>query len=425
MARLFDRASSQYLDNANAPVTAVPLTLVSWFYATGLSDYNRAFILALSDAADAGIDFDMRITRAGAAYLLNAVVRYGGDSTSASTNGWTDSVWHHGAAVFSSNTSRIVYLNGVAGTENTDDKTPPGIDTTYIGAHYNYSVKDFFPGALAETAIYNVALTPAEVASLAKGISPRSVRPESLVFYAPLWRDEDEDFVGGLSLTAVNTPTVAAHPRVFYLATPQVGKTAAAGGSPSASESASESASGSASLSPSASESASESASINPSVSESASASASGSASASASESTSGSASGSASSSASGSASGSASPSPSPVAISVVWGHDTDVIEDTVRDFENNWTGTGTIENAGVSDTERLALDAEEYMISEIADTGAVNIVIGYNTYTEGDIIDLDYRHGATPTACEEAAWNNYTGQFTSLGYVQIRVTNA
>jgi hypothetical protein len=31
-----------------------------------------------------------------------------------------------------------------------------------------------------------------------------------------LIRDEDEDIVGGLSLTAYNTPSVAAHPPILY-----------------------------------------------------------------------------------------------------------------------------------------------------------------------------------------------------------------
>jgi hypothetical protein len=108
----------------------------------------------------------------------------------------------------------------------------------------------------------------------------------------------------------------------------------------------------------------------------------------------------------------------------VVWGHDTGVLETNVRDFNVNWTGTGAIENPGVADTERLALEASEYMISEVVDTGAVSILIDYNVYSAGDTIDLDYRHGATVAACEGAAWNDYVGPFDSLGFIQVRVTS-
>jgi len=108
----------------------------------------------------------------------------------------------------------------------------------------------------------------------------------------------------------------------------------------------------------------------------------------------------------------------------VVWGHDTDVLEANVRDFNGNWTGTGAIENPGTADTERLALEAGETMTSEVVATGVVDILIDYNVYAVGDDINLDYRHGATQAACEGAGWNDYTVPFESLGFVQVRVTS-
>jgi hypothetical protein len=44
-------------------------------------------------------------------------------------------------------------------------------------------------GRTAEVGIWNAALTAAEIASLAKGMTPDKIRPQSLVFYAPLVRD--------------------------------------------------------------------------------------------------------------------------------------------------------------------------------------------------------------------------------------------
>lgn len=108
----------------------------------------------------------------------------------------------------------------------------------------------------------------------------------------------------------------------------------------------------------------------------------------------------------------------------IVWGHDTGVAESTVRNFQFNWAGTGGLQQAGQVDVESIELSAGEYMISEIVDTGNVDIEILYNVYIAGDVIDLDYRHGADVDACEAAAWNNYVGAFTSLGYAQVRVTS-
>jgi hypothetical protein len=69
-------------------------------------------------------------------------------------------------------------------------------------------------GRIAEVGIWNAALTAAEIASLAKGMTCDKVRPESLVFYAPLVRDL-QDLSGGLTITNNNAATVATHPRVY------------------------------------------------------------------------------------------------------------------------------------------------------------------------------------------------------------------
>lgn len=100
------------------------------------------------------------------------------------------------------------------------------------------------------------------------------------------------------------------------------------------------------------------------------------------------------------------------------------MLEAIVHDFDGNWTGTGAIENPGEDDTERLALESTEYMISEVVATGAVNVVIQYNVYQAGDDINLDYRHGDSVANCEAAAWQDYGGAFESLGFLQVRVTS-
>jgi hypothetical protein len=77
-----------------------------------------------------------------------------------------------------------------------------------------------------------------------------------------------------------------------------------------------------------------------------------------------------------------------------------------------------------VDDTERLALETGENMVSEVVNTGNVSVLIDYNVYAAGDNINLDYRHGATVAACEGAGWNDYVAPFVSLGFIQIRVTS-
>lgn len=154
-------------------------------------------------------------------YLLEKI--NGGTIRAASTNfaaassdvgSITAGVWFHACGVWASSTSRIVYLNGTAGTEDTTSKSI-SVDALYIGRRQASSPDRYVNGKLAEAAIWSAALTAPEVASLAKGYAPSMVRPGSLAFYLPMVRGLVGDVVGGLQMTNTSV-TVAAHPRVIY-----------------------------------------------------------------------------------------------------------------------------------------------------------------------------------------------------------------
>lgn len=85
-----------------------------------------------------------------------------------------------------------------------------------IGRHIN-EAQDTFVGRLAEVAVWSTYLTDAEQAALAKGVCPKLVSPQSLVFYCPLiGRNSPEtDFKGGLTGTVTGTSTET-HPRIYY-----------------------------------------------------------------------------------------------------------------------------------------------------------------------------------------------------------------
>lgn len=71
-----------------------------------------------------------------------------------------------------------------------------------------------FNGSIAEPAIWNAALTDAEIASLAAGFTPDQVRPQSLSLYAPLIRNL-ADLRLGRTITNVGGATVSTHPRII------------------------------------------------------------------------------------------------------------------------------------------------------------------------------------------------------------------
>jgi len=105
---------------------------------------------------------------------------------------------------------------------------------------------------------------------------------------------------------------------------------------------------------------------------------------------------------------------------STVWGHSTGALEDNVRAFSENWTGTGDISGSG--DTESVILSDGEYMISEVVNTGIIGVTILQNVYSSGNESVVKYRHAATKSECEVAEWTTYTAQFQSDGYVQVRI---
>jgi len=113
--------------------------------------------------------------------------------------------------VGASATDRAVYIDGGSKGTNATSNTPSGLASTRLGKdHDNNNALD---GRIGEGAIWNVALTDAEVARLAKGIHPFKVRPANIVAYWPLWgrNSPEPDCVGGFNLT-VTGATQAAHP---------------------------------------------------------------------------------------------------------------------------------------------------------------------------------------------------------------------
>jgi hypothetical protein len=108
------------------------------------------------------------------------------------------------------------YFNGNVGTTDpTDGVSVSGINKILIGARTaSGTIGQYHGGQLAEVGVWNVALTAAEVASLAKGMTCDKVRPNALVAYFPLIRDLTE-IRGGLAVTNNNSATVANHPRVY------------------------------------------------------------------------------------------------------------------------------------------------------------------------------------------------------------------
>jgi hypothetical protein len=210
MAYNFAGSSTQYLEVGSAPASSVPLTMACRFFASSPS--TLASLMALN-RPDNPSRFQLILN---ASNVVAGVVDASGTGGADSTAGTVASnTWSHAAGVFTSNTSRTAYLDGAAGGANTANIVPSGLNRLYVGTlRGSVGLAIFFTGLIAEAGIWNAALTAAEIASLAKGMTPDKIRPQSLVFYAPLVRDLI-DVRGGLTITNNNSATVADHPRVY------------------------------------------------------------------------------------------------------------------------------------------------------------------------------------------------------------------
>ena len=215
MARLFDDGASEYCYRDGAPATAAPLTMACWFYSDDITILQIPMYLGDKDQDNVHF-FELQLAGNVAGDPVRASASDAGNSTAASSAGYSANTWHHACAVFAAADSRSAYIDGGNKGSNAVARTPAGIDRVAIGARADSAPGSYMSGRVAEPAIWNVALTDTEVASLAAGYSPLFIRPQNLVAYWSLIRDEDQDRVGGYDLTAVNAPSIASHVPIRY-----------------------------------------------------------------------------------------------------------------------------------------------------------------------------------------------------------------
>jgi hypothetical protein len=196
--------TNQYLTVASAPVAAAPLTIAAWFRKTSTATKNGFFLRASANNANM---FGFYFTTVLRGYVQDNA----GSADFAATQSYSANTWTHACLVEASTTSRTIYQNAGNSATNTTSRVPTGINAIDIAT---FGGATNFNGQFAEIGIWSAALTQPEVASLAAGMTCDKVRPNALVFYAPLIRSL-QDLSRGAAITNNNTATVANHPRVY------------------------------------------------------------------------------------------------------------------------------------------------------------------------------------------------------------------
>jgi hypothetical protein len=229
MAYNFVAASSQYLTIGTSSNLVFDkddtLTVVGWFYiptvATGFYPVvNKQQNSGNGTGWSVNYFHNFNVGTPGIGNFLGFQKRF-----SNANQAWanipftaTNGTWFH--AAFSSTSASTndmkIYANGTQGTNQISGNTLTTAITNAVVPQINgrNGANNLNSFQAAEVGIWNAALTAAEIASLAKGMTCDKIRPQSLVFYAPLVRDLI-DQKGGLAITNNNGATVATHPRVY------------------------------------------------------------------------------------------------------------------------------------------------------------------------------------------------------------------
>lgn len=212
MARAFSAAGSDNIANASiALVTDEPFTMASWFYVTDVSVART--IWSIGNAGSSGF---WRLGVNASSQVFAQKQSDASANSQAVVAGVSINTWMHGIAVWAGDADRTVYLNG-SGVNDTGSVADCVANRTCLGIQAgNLGTPRPFEGYLCESAIWSVAdLTADEITALAKGFSPRLIRPNALLTYLPLIRNV-VDIKGAMAYTTSGT-TVVDHPRIIGL----------------------------------------------------------------------------------------------------------------------------------------------------------------------------------------------------------------
>ena len=213
MARDFDGSDDQLASSTLPASATLPFTMACWINPDDDTGVHTA--MSMQNSANAN-----------EAYILSMVGNVGGNpvrararSTTVNANASTSTpfapgVWQHACGVFTSTSSRTAYLDGGGAGTDTSASTPTGMDGFFIGSRGD--IGTWADAKIAEAAVWDVALTAAEVAQLATGAHPFTVRPGSIVYYNPIIGkfSPEIDWVSGNN-TTVTGAVEFAHPRIF------------------------------------------------------------------------------------------------------------------------------------------------------------------------------------------------------------------
>lgn len=186
--------SNTFLSKGSPVATAAPITMFCWFNVPAAPVIQHTLIgLERMPPGFGGFEyFRLALTASGSnpGYVAAELAGPGLASAAAvSASQYTTGAWHTAFAEFTSQSSRTAYLDGVAGTAETSNIAPSGLEDTLIGVGATSTVGSYYGplnGCIAHAAIWDIALSSSEKAALAAGTTtPDLVQPAHLLLYVP------------------------------------------------------------------------------------------------------------------------------------------------------------------------------------------------------------------------------------------------
>lgn len=207
---------AQFAEVGTAPLTAVPLSFSCWANQDIGSTGNQT-LMGIVDTGVSNSHLSLQVNDGGIVKFL--VVAPTASGVASATGTITKGTDFHAAAVTSATNNRIAYRNGANPGTNSNVVVPTSLDAFSLGGLRHSIPTRFFNGPIWEAAIWNIALTAAEVALLATGLSPKFIRPEGLIRYWDCIEVNGADLMDqiGANRLAITGATRIEHPRRAHL----------------------------------------------------------------------------------------------------------------------------------------------------------------------------------------------------------------
>lgn len=204
MARSFN-GTTDWLQLTSTPVANPPATFACWFNPDSL-----AWSVLNSSVGYSTAHWYMGLWMSDTGQVSAQYRTINGLFSATTTATASVGQWSHGAVVNAGSANHHAFIDGGDKTSTASGAGLANCNQIHIGARRTNAAYNYFDGKILWPAIWDVALTDGEIASLAAGAYPPDIRPDSLVFFHPLGGfdgQHDKSILTGADLTANGSPT--------------------------------------------------------------------------------------------------------------------------------------------------------------------------------------------------------------------------